>query len=82
MSEVEQIARSLTKAQREWIAAAKETLGGNMALPAYISGKRVQRLTVEAVERVGIAAGNYPPLMFLTPLGLSVRALLAKEQPE
>lgn len=68
------VAKGLTKAQKNWVRAASETVGGDWRLPAYVEHNRVSLPTIRAVERAGlVASGNYPPLMILSPLGLAVR---------
>ena len=68
MTDVAEIARGLTKAQREALIDAPSN---------WIALARCRAATLQALKGKGIIS----QLCFLTPLGLEVRAHLTQEQP-
>jgi len=71
MTDPTQLARSLTKAQRQGLAEAWRTPAGRMAVGERCEGKPLQSLE---------NAGLVDAALCLTPLGLAVREVIPKEQ--
>ncbi|MEG7697742.1 hypothetical protein U2181_15360, partial [Listeria monocytogenes] len=69
----EQIAKGLTKAQREAVRRARDMYQGEWVIPELRDVRTLSRLLTIGVAHRG---GIFPELATLTPLGLAVRAAL------
>jgi hypothetical protein len=76
-TEIEAVVRGLTKAQRECVMSASETIGGNMQVWHSHLG------TIKSVWKKGLCSEpNYRGQAIEAPLGLAVRTHLKATQED